>query len=75
MTTAKKLLLKITGAGVLMAAGVSSAFAALPAVVGTTLTGIQDDGLSLADLVWPVILALLGASILMKLAKRFGNKV
>lgn len=75
MTTAKKLLFKISGAGVLMAAGVSSAFAALPAVVGTTLTTVQEDGLSLADLVWPVILALLGASILMKLAKRFGNKV
>ena len=75
MTTAKKLLLKISGAGVLMAAGVSSAFAALPAIVGTTLTGIQTDGLALAELVWPVILALLGAAILMKLAKRFGNKV
>jgi predicted permease len=75
MTTAKKLLLKITGAGVLMAAGVSSAFAALPAIVGATLTGIQEDGLSLADLVWPVLLALLGATILMKLSKRFGNKV
>jgi predicted permease len=75
MTTAKKLLLKITGAGVLMAAGVSSAFAALPAIVGTTLTQVQEDGLSLADLVWPVLLALLGATILMKLSKRFGNKV
>jgi predicted permease len=75
MTTAEKLLLKITGAGVLMAAGVSSAFAALPAIVGTTLTQVQEDGLSLADLVWPVLLALLGATILMKLSKRFGNKV
>jgi predicted permease len=75
MTTAEKLLLKITGAGVLMAAGVSSAFAALPAIVGTTLTQVQEDGLSLADLVWPVLLALLGASVLMKLSKRFGNKV
>lgn len=75
MTTAKKLLLKITGVGVLMATGVSSAFAALPAAVGTTLGTIKDDGLALADLVWPVILALLGAAILMKLAKRFSNKV
>ena len=75
MTTAKKLLLKISGAGVLMAAGVSSAFAALPAVVGTTLTEVKDDGLSLADLVWPVILAIMGVSILMKLSKRFGNKI
>lgn len=75
MTTANKLLLKICGAGVLMAAGVTSAFAALPASVGTTLTTIQDDGLALADLVWPVLLGLLGAAILMKLAKRFGNKV
>lgn len=75
MTTAKKLLLKITGAGVLMAAGVSSAFAALPAVVGTTINQIQEDGLSLADLVWPAILAIMGALILMKLSKRFGNKI
>lgn len=75
MTTAKKLLLKISGAGVLMAAGVSSAFAALPAVVGTTLTSIEDDGLALADLVWPVILGIMGVLILMKLAKRFGGKI
>lgn len=75
MSTATKLLLKLTGAASLMAVGVSSAFAALPAVIGTTLTSIQSDASDLADLVWPVILGIMGFLILMKLAKRFGGKI
>lgn len=43
MNTATKLLLKVTGAISLAAVGVSSAFAAIPAVVGTTLDSIQAD--------------------------------
>lgn len=60
---------------VALAAGAASAHAALPAVVGTTLTEIETDGTALADLVWPIMLGFLGLSILMKLSKRFGNKV
>lgn len=53
----------------------SQTMAALPVGISTQLTAIQTDGLALADLVWPVLLVLLGAVILMKLAKRFLGKV
>ena len=49
--------------------------AAIPAVVGTTLTEIQTDALALIDLIWPVVLAIMGGFILIKLAKRGGNKI
>jgi len=75
MKTANKLLVKLAGAGALLAASVGAAHAELPAVVGTTLAGIKTDGMALADLVWPIMLAFLGAVLLMKLSKRFGNKV
>ena len=75
MNTAKKLLVNLAGAGALLAASVGAAHAELPAVVGTTLTAIKTDGMALADLVWPIMLAFLGAALLMKLSKRFGNKV
>lgn len=56
-------------------AAVSSAHAELPAVIGTTLTTVQSDGLAMADLVWPVVGAIFGAVLLFKLFKRFGNKI
>ena len=59
----------------LIAVLTQSAHAALPAVVGTTLTEIQTDALALIDLLWPVILAVMGAFILIKLVKRGGNKI
>lgn len=51
----------------------SSSF--LPASVGTTITQVQTDGMSLANYVWPVLLAFMGVALLMKLSKRFGNKI
>lgn len=53
----------------------ASSFADIPAVVGTTLTTVQADALSLADLVWPVIMAVFGSILLIKLFKRYGNKI
>ena len=50
-------------------------FAALPAVVGTTLTDIQTDALAAIDLVWPVVLAVLAGFVIMKIVKRGVNKV
>ena len=50
-------------------------FAAVPAVVGTTLTEIQTDALAVIDLVWPVVLAIMGGFILIKLVKRGGSKI
>lgn len=60
-----------------LAASVSTgaAFAALPGGVSEGLTSIKTDGLALIDLVWPVIIALVGGAIIMKLFKRFVNKV
>lgn len=53
----------------------ASASADLPAAISTELATIQSDGLALADLVWPVVIALVGATVLMKLFKRFAAKI
>ena len=52
-----------------------SSYAVLPAVVGTTLTDIQTDALAAIDLVWPVLLAVLAAFIVIKVVKRAASKV
>ena len=75
MTTAQKLFAKIAGGSAVLVAGIASAHAELPAVIGTEFAKVQANGLALADLVWPILLALFGAVLLMKLAKRFGSKV
>jgi len=56
-------------------AATGSVFAALPAVVGTTITSVQTDALAAIDLVWPVVITLLGAFILIKVVKRAMSKV
>lgn len=64
--------------GALVAAGSlasASAFAALPAAAGTAVTAMQADGQAVFDLIFPVIAALVGLSVVIKLFKRFGNKV
>lgn len=53
----------------------SSAFAALPAGVSTGLSSIQADGLALVDLIWPVVIAFVGAAIVLKLFKRFSGSL
>lgn len=55
------------------AEGGSASF--MPASVGTTIAQVQTDGLALANYVWPVLLAFMGVALLMKLSKRFGNKI
>jgi hypothetical protein len=52
-----------------------NAMAALPASVGTTVTSIQTDGQAVFDLVFPVVGVFLGLAIIIKLFKRFSNKV
>lgn len=51
------------------------AAAALPAAVGTTVTAIQADGQAVFDLVFPVVGVFIGLAIVIKLFKRFANKV
>jgi len=63
----------VAGAMTMMA--VDSAMAALPASVGTTVTAIQTDGQGIFDLVFPVVGTFLGLAIVIKLFKRFSNKV
>jgi len=54
---------------------VGQAQAALPASVTTAMTTIQTDGLALIDLAWPVVAALVGGFVLIKLFKRAAAKV
>jgi len=54
----------------LVALPFGSAMAALPASVGTTITAVQTDALAAVDLVWPLLLAVLGAFVLLKIVKR-----
>jgi len=63
----------VAGAMTMMA--VDSAMAALPASVATTVTSIETDGKAIFDLVFPVVGAFLGLAIVIKLFKRFSNKV
>jgi len=64
----------ITGMGAML--GMSNdAAAALPAVVGTSIAAIQADGEDIFDLVFPVVAIFLGFAIVIKLFKRFSNKV
>ena len=49
------------GVGFVLFTMASIASAALPLVVGTTLTDIQTDSLALIDLVWPVVGVITGA--------------
>lgn len=52
-----------------------SAFAALPTGVDTALAGVQTDATSLMAIVAPVVIAILGMTLVIKLIKRFGNKI
>jgi len=67
----KVLALPLTAALSLMTSAVN---AAVPAVIGTTITGVQTDALAVIDLVWPFVLAILGGFILFKIVKRAMNK-
>lgn len=62
-------------AGVLAALGASSAHAALPAVVGTEIATMQTDALAAIDLVWPLIMAIIGGFMVIKIVKRASGKV
>ena len=65
----------VAGAIGLMVGLIGSAQAALPEGVATTVTAIQTDGKAIFDLVFPVVGVFLGLAIVIKLFKRFGNKM
>ncbi len=56
-------------------AGSANAAIALPASIDTTLAELQAAGLALGDKIWPYMLAILGAFILLRLGKKFVNKI
>lgn len=52
----------------------SSAQAALPTAVDTAITGFQSDATSLIDKGWPLMIAVFGGLLIMKLFKKVANK-
>lgn len=52
-----------------------SVYAALPTAVGTTVTAINTNATDIFDLIFPVVGAILGLTIVIKLFKRFTSKV
>lgn len=62
------------GALVPLLAGAGSAMAAVPAIVGTTVTDMTADATSIFGLVFPFAAAVIGMTIVFKLFKRFVNK-
>lgn len=52
----------------------ASAHAALPAAVDTAFTDFQANAVALIDKGWPLLIAVFGGMVLMKLFKKVGNK-
>lgn len=72
----KNMLKKVTGG--LVAIGstlMTAAHAALPTGIDTALATVQSDALSLADIVWPIVIALFGSVVMFKLFKRYASKI
>lgn len=63
------------GVGAAFMAGTTLAHAELPAAVGTTMTAISADATSIFGLVFPVVGVVVGLVIVIKLFKRFANRV
>lgn len=53
----------------------ASAYAALPTAAASAVNGIQTDGQAIFDLVFPVVAAFVALTVVIKLFKRFSNKV
>lgn len=53
----------------------SSAHAEIPAVVGTTLEAVKTDATALQALVIPIVVSVLGLTLVITLIKRFGSKI
>lgn len=54
---------------------VAAAHAEIPAAVGTAFAGIKTDADSLFAMVIPYVVGVLGLMVVIKLIKRFGNKI
>lgn len=49
--------------------------ATLPTVIDTSIATLQTDALALIDKGWPLLIAIFGGMLFMRLFKRVGNKV
>jgi len=63
------------GVVAILAAQAFAAHAAIPASFDTAMSDVQDDATSLYGKVFPIVVTILGFGIILKLTKRFGNKV
>jgi hypothetical protein len=72
---AKRLLLMFVSMLAVLVGFVGTAQAALPDGITTGLTAIQTDGLLLITAVTAVVIAFIGPGIMIKLVKRFSNKI
>lgn len=71
-----KLNKKIAGVVAFVSAVVAgSASAAIDGSVATAMTAVQSDAQSLSAIVVPIVVAVMGLGIVIKLIKRFGNKI
>ena len=59
----------------LMVGMVSTASAAIDAAVAPALAAIETDAIALNAIVTPIVVSILGLFIVIKLIKRFGNKL
>lgn len=71
----KNLKTRAAGATGLLALGVSSAHAALPVPATDAISAISTGVTDVEAAVWPVIGAAIVAGVVIKLVKRFSNKV
>lgn len=62
-------------AGLTVAASIQQAHAALDASIGTGITAVVTDATSVSALVLPAVVTIMGLGIVIKLVKRFGNKL
>lgn len=53
----------------------ANASAALDASIATAFTAVQTDATALSAIVVPIVVSILGLVIVIKLIKRFGNKL
>jgi hypothetical protein len=75
MNYLKKVVMVLFAALFVMLGFTEQSYAALDASVSTAFAAIQTDATSLNAIVVPILIAILGMVILIKLYKRFGNKI
>jgi hypothetical protein len=74
-TVSKKVGGVVASASALALVAMANAHAALDASVGTAFTAVKDDAVSLSAIVTPIVVSILGLALVLKLIKRFGNKI